>query len=349
MRLWKKIAIPVVTFATAMTFNTVAFADTELIDSVTVDVDCSISSGDDGSDAEDSVSASTDDDTYDVTSITVTNEPSGEWDDNDNPKLEIKLKADSGYAFYVDGEKISSDDVEIDGVSGSVTSVSVSSSNKRVLTIKFTMDDLDEQDYDDDDDEDYDLTVDNLEWNETTGEAYWDGADDANKYEVKLYRGGSLLVSETTTDTDYNFASYFTSSGRYQFRVRAVKNSSNKGDWESSDYFTVSTSEAEDIKNNYSSSSSSSATGPASESSSGGAWLKDDIGWWYCNADKSYTVNNWQYINGKWYFFNESGYMYTGWLLWNGYWYYLGPEGDMWYNATTPDGYYVNADGVWVS
>ena len=44
------------------------------------------------------------------------------------------------------------------------------------------------------------------------------------------------------------------------------------------------------------------ATYGSSSSSYKGAWLRDSVGWWYCNADKSYTVNNWQYIDDRWYF-----------------------------------------------
>ena len=72
------------------------------------------------------------------------------------------------------------------------------------------------------------------------------------------------------------------------------------------------------------------------------------MGWWYCNADKSYTVNNWQYIDDRWYFFNAAGYMVTGWIDWGGRWYYCGDDGAMYYNTTTPDVYYVWDDGAWV-
>lgn len=73
-------------------------------------------------------------------------------------------------------------------------------------------------------------------------------------------------------------------------------------------------------------------------------------------------------INGRWYFFNANGYMLTGWVQWKGAWYFLNADGGMatgwvqskglWYymsgsgsmlsNTRTPDGYYVNGDGVWV-
>ena len=62
--------------------------------------------------------------------------------------------------------------------------------------------------------------------------------------------------------------------------------------------------------------------------SSQGAWLKNDVGWWYCNADRSYPVNQWQYINNYWYFFNASGYMVTGWVQWNNVWYYCCDSGE---------------------
>ena len=64
--------------------------------------------------------------------------------------------------------------------------------------------------------------------------------------------------------------------------------------------------------------------------------------------DKSYTTNNWQYINNYWYFFDERGYMKTGWILWNGKWYYCCENGEMLHDTTTPDGYYVGSDGAWV-
>jgi len=122
-----------------------------------------------------------------------------------------------------------------------------------------------------------------------------------------------------------------------------VYNTSNKGSWEESDSWYVSSSEAQEI------SSSSKSTPSNNTASSGtGAWLKDDAGWWYCNADRSYTTNGWQYIDNLWYYFDENGYMKTGWILYKDAWYYCGESGAMLVNATTLDGYYVNGDGVWV-
>ena len=60
-----------------------------------------------------------------------------------------------------------------------------------------------------------------------------------------------------------------------------------------------------------------------------GEWKQDTTGWWYQNDDGGYTKSGWQTIDGKSYYFNESGYLLA--------------------NTTTPDGYYVGADGAWVN
>lgn len=57
-------------------------------------------------------------------------------------------------------------------------------------------------------------------------------------------------------------------------------------------------------------------------------WVQTETGWWWRNADGSYPVNTWQEIGGKYYYFDGNGYMLS--------------------NTITPDGYYVNADGVWI-
>ena len=231
------------------------------------------------------------------------------------------------------------------GDDGKVTSVSRSGSY--TFYVNITLDALD-------DENDYDLHVDGLEWDDSDGNAYWDDTEDAKRYEVRLYRGGNSVTSVvSTSDTSYDFSSHFTQSGYYYFRVRGVYNASNKGSWEESDERYVSSSEAADIRRNARNTSSSptSSTSPSTSGGPGvysGAWLRDDVGWWYCNADKSYTKNNWQYINNYWYFFDERGYMKTGWILWNGKWYYCCENGEMLHDTTTPDGYYVGSDGAWV-
>ena len=59
-------------------------------------------------------------------------------------------------------------------------------------------------------------------------------------------------------------------------------------------------------------------------------WEVSGDSWKYRLEDGSYVTNAWmQDSDGKWYYFNESSLMVT--------------------NQTTPDGYYVDFDGVWAN
>lgn len=54
--------------------------------------------------------------------------------------------------------------------------------------------------------------------------------------------------------------------------------------------------------------------------------------------------------NNEWYYMSTSGGMLiSSWVKDKEYWYYLGGEGKMLKNTTTPDGYKVNNDGVWIN
>ncbi len=126
------------------------------------------------------------------------------------------------------------------------------------------------------------------------------------------------------------------------------------------------------------SSSSSNSTAPT------GKWVlaADGVRWWYQNPDGTWPANGWAQLvwNGRtdWYYFDAEGYMVTGWITWennryylnpvsdgtqgrmftgwneiDGKWYYFrpesgGPQGSLFVNGTTPDGYKVDANGVWV-
>ncbi|WP_308685206.1 CAP domain-containing protein [Stomatobaculum longum] len=99
-------------------------------------------------------------------------------------------------------------------------------------------------------------------------------------------------------------------------------------------------------------------------------WNRDGRGWWYQLLNGSYVKSSWLSINGTWYSMNSAGYMETGWVRddggwyymdtesgamrvgWvnvNGNWYYLNPAdgGRMLANSYTPDGYYVDGNGVY--
>ena len=65
------------------------------------------------------------------------------------------------------------------------------------------------------------------------------------------------------------------------------------------------------------------------------------------SAPEAVTGPGWQEIDGNWYYFNEDGSRRTGWQEIDGNWYYFYDDGSM-AKDTVIEGYYVNADGVWV-
>ena len=113
-------------------------------------------------------------------------------------------------------------------------------------------------------------------------------------------------------------------------------------------------------------------------------WMLNEHGWWLRFADNTYPKgivrdsgdisHSWEQINGNWWAFDEAGYaktgwlrdedysgwfymdlergMQTGWVLLDGAWYYFNPISDgkrgiMYAGQRTPDGYYVEKNGVW--
>ena len=75
-------------------------------------------------------------------------------------------------------------------------------------------------------------------------------------------------------------------------------------------------------------------------------WLNDG-GTWYYLKDSGSMTTGWVKDKGSWYYLKDSGSMATGWIKDNGKWYYLASSGNMLSNTRTPDGYYVDANGVW--
>ena len=75
-------------------------------------------------------------------------------------------------------------------------------------------------------------------------------------------------------------------------------------------------------------------------------WLKDGDTWYYLK-DSGSMATGWVKDKGSWYYLKDSGAMATGWIKDNGKWYYLASSGNMLSNTRTPDGYYVDANGVW--
>lgn len=242
----------------------------------------------------------------------VTNVPRDDWEWDDKPRLKIILRADEDYVF---ASGISKKKINLSGDGGTVTSVSRKGEDQ--LVIRVTLNSLDGYEGV------HSLEVEELEWNETTGYAYWEEAGDAKRYEVRLFRDDKEVTGSTikTSNTYYDFSPRLTRNGFYYFKVRAVYNREEKGDWKTSERWYVSSADA--------------------------ALLSDGKA-----IQQAVSVNpaaSWRKIGQSWYYYDDKGHLATGWMEVDGKWYYLDPEsGAMYENTVTPDGYTVGADGAWI-
>lgn len=279
------------------------------------------------------VSVSTGDTTYRIRNIEVLNE-NEDWS-KVAPKISVDFKAKKGYYFgTADEEMFSFEGDEVTFVSAKVKN------SGSGMTLIFTLGS----------DED-DLSVHGLSWNEEDGFAEWEENDNARVYQVKLYRNDVAVGStRTTKNTTYDFSEATSKSGRYRFMVRAVGTGSERGAWETSEIWHVLADEEEDLTGGMTASKLPATTSllPVVNGKSAECWEKDETGWWYRYADGNYPSARWAKINGKWYFFDENGYMKTGWVKYKSKWYYCDESGAMLSGTTTPDGYSLGADGVWI-
>ena len=76
-------------------------------------------------------------------------------------------------------------------------------------------------------------------------------------------------------------------------------------------------------------------------------WIKDKEIWYYLNPEDGIMLVGLHKVNGDHYYFDDSGAMQTGWKRIDGNWYYFQTDGSLLKNATTPDGYKVNEEGIW--
>lgn len=207
-------------------------------------------------------------------------------------------------------------------------------------------------------------TVSEVYWNEDEEneskwtEAVWEAVEDANQYEVALYRDESRVASVKVkgTKTTYNFKRKMDKEGDYSFRVRALAKEKSKeysdGSWSDySDGLYISEERAEYNKSGKAVDTSkegpgipqgteTSSQGEATQQTPGnqeegtaapaeGQWLQDAVGWWYRRADGTYPANSWfmDPASGKYYMFDGQGYMKTGWIDWENKRYYCDEKG----------------------
>lgn len=216
--------------------------------------------------------------------------------------------------------------------------------------------------------------------------ATWDKVEYCRKYEVQIiYYDNDRERSKTTTvDTNRIDLSSYATGSDVTFKVRAIaSNDKQKKYVASSEWVSSNDSTAPAYDNtsigNFSGSGERMFFNDVSGNRAIG-WQKLNGVWYYfepTGRDHFAYVNRWANIGGKWYFFNEAGVMVTGWIISGNHWYYLSPEngsmctgwiqpqpnawyylepvgnaqypiGAMWANATTPDGFKVDASGRWI-
>lgn len=292
---------------------------------------------------------------------------SNRWVNGMIPKFRITLKADEGYRFNSSSLKKSG----YYNISGSNISFDSASGNQRSITLTVKMPKLKG--------DAASMNPTNLYWNGENKVLYWDPAEGAEKYQLRLYRGSSQIASvDSATGTSYSFARYITEVGKYTVKMRGFGYGSY-GSWISSGELNVTRDG--DVRpspkgNEPNPGGSGKSGGPGENMKPGSSpltepqWILDQNGWWYLYADRTYPKSQWSEIKGAWYHFNEYGYMQTGWLYLDNKWYYLHPTignlltgwilyKDNWYylspkdgvlyqNTTTPDGYRVDHNGAWI-
>ena len=84
-------------------------------------------------------------------------------------------------------------------------------------------------------------------------------------------------------------------------------------------------------------------------------WQEIDGATYFFNGKGQKQTSRWLHLKdssvnleGNWYYLNDDSKMQTGgWFKHDDAWYYIQSDGSLLRNGTTPDGYKVNAEGVW--
>lgn len=182
-----------------------------------------------------------------------------------------------------------------------------------------------------------------------------------------ILKSSQTHYDDTKKLLDYGFAVAGNASGTPAGTNTSVSDAANNS--------TSNSSKPSGNTTSKNTSSSGSQGGPGSSGAGNtaaqgdGAWQQFGNEWKYLKANGTYAANesllikgetyyfhadawmarDWQMVNGSWHYYTESGAMAKSrWIQTNGYWYYVSADGALFVNGTTPDGYRVDANGVWI-
>ena len=78
-------------------------------------------------------------------------------------------------------------------------------------------------------------------------------------------------------------------------------------------------------------------------------WFQDKDRKYYLDTENGQMATGLYKVDDQSYYFDANGAMQTGWKQLNGNWYYFQTNGSLLRNGTSPDGYKLNADGIWTT
>lgn len=203
--------------------------------------------------------------------------------------------------------------------------------------------------------------------------AEWEPCEMKSPYKILLYRnskecGTTVSVGASVTSYEFTEQIYSSGKGTYYFTIYPTKAPllivASGTLTVDSEMLTLAKTRYQELKKEKQKKEKEQkeqkkeGTGPGGVKEYTPRWVKNPNGTWsYYGIDGKLVKNKWLDADGYRYLFDKNGIMLTGWNFVSSRWYYLTveknrehgyPEGALWKNAITPDGYTVNADGMWV-
>jgi lysozyme len=78
-------------------------------------------------------------------------------------------------------------------------------------------------------------------------------------------------------------------------------------------------------------------------------WVQINGYWYFLDSTGTMYQDKWFQSNSKWYYLDDNGHMVTGWKKIEDKDYCFAPDGALYVSCTTPDGYKVDENGVWIN